>query len=266
MLENAIAAIGSAEERSARLEEQMKALLESWPMKPVVQALMGMRGLALVGAMGRTSELGEAWRCEHPRQLMACLGLVPSENTSSEQRRQGGSTKTGHSHARWLLIEAAHHDRLAPKISKELSVRPQGLSPEIKACAWKAQTRLHQRMMALLARGKQRHKVLVAVARELVGFVWQIFQRMAPRMTQAQGAALQEGSRLFGGNEETHHGASPTLTKGTHHPAKHPPNIQLEPRPGSWGGGHGDLIHEGRWRRGAARFPTLEPRLSRGSR
>ena len=215
VLEEASAAIGSAEERSARLEEQMKALLESWPMKPVVQALMGMRGLALVGAMGRTSELGEAWRCEHPRQLMACLGLVPSENTSSEQRRQGGSTKPGHSHARWLRIEAAHHYRLAPKISKELSVRPQGLSPEIKACAWQAQTRLHQRMRALLARGKQRHKVLVAVARELGGFVWQIFQRRVPRMTQAQGAALQEGSRLFGGNQETHHGASPTLTLKT---------------------------------------------------
>ena len=199
VLEDAIAAIGSAEERIARLEEQMTALLESWPMKPVVQALMGMRGFAQVGAMVLVSELGGAWRFSHPRQLMAYLGLVPTENTSDEKRRQGGITKTGNSHARWLLIEAAHHYRLSPKVSKELSVRQQGLSADLKACAWKAQTRLHQRMMALQARGKQRNKVTVAVARELTGFVWQIFQLMAPRMTQNQGAAVQEGSR-FGGN------------------------------------------------------------------
>ena len=185
VLEDAIAAIGSAEERIARLEEQMAALLPSWPMQPVVAALMGMRGFAQVGAMVLVSELGGAWRFSHPRQLMAYLGLVPTENTSDDKRRQGGITKTGNSHARWLLIEAAHHYRLSPKVSKELSVRQQGLSPEIKACAWKAQTRLHQRMMALQARGKQRNKVTVAVARELVGFVWQIFQLMAPRMTQS---------------------------------------------------------------------------------
>ena len=198
VLEDAIAAVGGAGERIARLEEQMTALLESWPMKPVVQALMGMRGFALVGAMVLTSELGGAWRFAHPRQLMAYLGLVPSENTSSEKRRQGGITKTGNSHARWLLIEAAHHYRLSPKVSKELSVRQQGLSADLKACSWKAQTRLHQRMMQLLARGKQRNKVTVAVARELTGFVWQIFQLMAPRMAQAQGTLVPQGSRFEG--------------------------------------------------------------------
>jgi len=146
VLEDTIAAIGSAEERIARLEEQMTALLPSWPMQPgsptlpaslvpsassVVAALMGIRGFARVGAMVLVSELGGAWRFAHPRQLMSCLGLVPSENTSDQKRRQGGSTKTGNSHARWLLIEAAHHYRLSPKVSKELSVRQQGLSPEI---------------------------------------------------------------------------------------------------------------------------------------
>jgi len=158
-----------------------------------------MRGFAQVGAMVLVSELGGAWRFSHPRQLMADLGLVPTENTSDEKRRQGGITKTGNSHARWLLIEAAHHYRLSPKVSKELSVRQQGLSPDIKACAWKAQDAPAPAMMALQARGKQRNKVTVAVARELTGFVWQIFQLMAPRMTLPQGAAVQEGSR-FGGN------------------------------------------------------------------
>jgi transposase len=128
-----IAAIGQAEERIARLEEQMETLLVSWPMQPVVAALMGLRGFARVGAMVLVSELGGAWRFDHPRQLMAYLGLVPTENTSDQKRRQGGITKTGNSHARWLLIEAAQHYRLSPKVSKELSVRQQGLSADLKA-------------------------------------------------------------------------------------------------------------------------------------
>ena len=145
---------------------------------------MGLRGFATVGAMVPVSELGGAWRFEHPQQLMAYLGLVPTESTSSEKRRQGGISKAGNSHARWLLIEAAHHYRLSPKVSKELSARQQGLSEDIKACSWKAQTRLHKRMMQLSARGKQRNKVTVAVARELCGFVWHIFRLMGPRMKQ----------------------------------------------------------------------------------
>jgi len=190
VLEDAIAAIAAAGERIGRLEDQMHTLLESWPMKPVVEAVMGMRGFALVGAMVLVSELGGAWRFDHPRQLMAYLGLVPAENTSDERRRQGGITKTGNSHARWLLIEAAQHYRLSPKVSKELSARQQGLSQEVKACSWKAQTRLHKRMMQLLARGKQRNKVTVAIARELTGFVWHIFRLMEPRMRPASTATV----------------------------------------------------------------------------
>src|SRR5204862_5297653 len=98
VLGDALTAIGTAGERIARLEEQMEALLPDWPMQPVVAALMGMRGFARVGAMVLTSELGEAWRFRHPRQLMAYLGLVPSENTSDQKRRQGGITKSGNSH------------------------------------------------------------------------------------------------------------------------------------------------------------------------
>ena len=164
VLEDAIRAIGSAEERIARLEDQMQALLESWPMKPVVAAMMALHGFARVSAMVLVSELGSAWRFAHPRQLMAYLGLVPTENTSDQKRRQGGITKTGNSHARWLLIEAAQHYRLSPKVSKELSMRQEGQCAEVKACAWKAQTRLHKRMMQLCARGKERNKVTVAVA------------------------------------------------------------------------------------------------------
>ena len=183
VLEDALRAISVAGERIARLEEQIGALLDSWHMKPVVAALMGLRGFQLVGAMVLVSELGNAWRFEHPRQLMAYLGLVPSERSSGTKRRLGAISKAGNSHARWLLIEAAHHYRLPPKVSKELSRRQEGLSDEIKTCSWKAQSRLHARMMRLYARGKQRNKIIVAVARELTGFVWRVFQIMAPQMT-----------------------------------------------------------------------------------
>jgi transposase len=182
VLEDALNAITTAEERIGRLEEQMEALLLEWPMQPVVAALMALRGFGRVSAMVLVSELGGAWRFDHPRQLMAYLGLVPGEHTSDEKKRRRGITKTGNAHARWLLIEAAQHYQLSPKVSKELSARQQGLSKEIKACSWKAQTRLHKRMTQLLARGKERNKVTVAVARELCGFVWQIFRLMEPRL------------------------------------------------------------------------------------
>jgi transposase len=182
VLEDSLRAISVATERITRLEEHMGTMLESWEMKPVVEALMGLRGFQLIGAMVLVSELGQGWRFDHPRQLMGYLGLVPSEKTTGTKRRQGSITKTGNAHARWILIEAAHHYRLAPKVSKELSKRQEGLSDAIKQCSWKAQTRLHARMMRLYARGKHRNKVIVAIARELAGFVWHIFRLMAPQM------------------------------------------------------------------------------------
>jgi transposase len=180
VLEDALCNIDNTTQRIARLEEQMNLLLESWRMKPVVEALMGLRGFQVIGAMILCSELGEGWRFEHPRQLMAYLGLVPTESSSGDSRSQGRITKTGNGHARWLLVEAAHHYRLPPKVSKELSARQEGLSAQIKAYSWKCQLRLHGRMMRLYARGKHRNKIVVAIARELCGFVWGIFH-MAQR-------------------------------------------------------------------------------------
>ena len=185
VLEDALRVISESEGRIRRLEEGMEALLEEWAMKPVVQALMGLRGFQRIGAMVIVSELGGAWRFAHPRQLMAYLGLVPTESSSGERRRQGSISKCGNSHARWLMLEASHHYRLAPKVSKELSTRQEGLSEEIKKCSWQAQTRLYKRLRQLLARGKHRNKAQVAVARELVGFVWQVFRLMEPKMTAA---------------------------------------------------------------------------------
>jgi transposase len=176
ILEEYLIAIGAAAERIARTEEAMRDLLEQWRLKPAVEALMAMKGFQLVAAMILVSELGAVDRFTHPRQLMAYLGLIPSESSSSEKRRQGAITKCGNAHARWLLVECAQHYAAPPKVSKELSRRQQKQPREVRATSWKAQNRLHHRYRRLLARGLQRNKAMVAIARELCGFIWELLR------------------------------------------------------------------------------------------
>jgi transposase len=121
----------------------MGDLLEQWRLKPAVRALMAMKGFQTVAAMILVSELGEVHRFTHPRQVMAYLGLVPTENSSSERRRQGHITKCGNAHARWLLVECAQHYVAPPKVSKELSRRQEGESHEVRARAKPAASSLH---------------------------------------------------------------------------------------------------------------------------
>ena len=176
ILEDYLMAIDAAQERIERCEQAMRDLLPGWRLKPAVEALMSFKGFQIVAAMILVSELGEIHRFAHPRQVMAYLGLVPTENTSSDKRRQGGITKCGNSHARWLLIESAQHYITPPKVSKELSKRQEGQPREVRAISWKAQNRLHGRFMRLAARRLQRNKALVAIARELCGFVWELLR------------------------------------------------------------------------------------------
>ncbi len=107
---------------------------------------------------------------------MAYLGLVPTENTFDEKRRQGGLTQCGNAHARWLLIESAQHYLTPPKVSQELSKRQEGQSTKVRAISWRAQNRWHRRFTRLAARRLQRNKALVAIARELCGFVWELLR------------------------------------------------------------------------------------------
>ena len=174
ILEEYLQGIAAAGERIARCEEAMRALLEKWHLRPAVEALMAMKGFRTVAAMILVSELGEVHRFSHPRQVMAYLGLVPTENTSSDRRRQGHITKCGNAHARWLLVECAQHYATPPKVSKELSRRQEGQPQEVRALSWKAQHRLHARFARLSARRLQRNKALVAIARELCGFIWEL--------------------------------------------------------------------------------------------
>jgi transposase len=178
ILEEYLMAIGAAGERIERCEAGMHELLEKWRLEPAVRALMAMKGFQTVAAMILVSELGEVHRFAHPRQVMAYLGLVPTENTSNDKRRQGRITKCGNPECfrGWLLVECAQHYATPPKVSAQLSRRQQGQREEVRAISWRAQQRLHRRYTRLLGRRLQRNKAMVAIARELCGFIWELLR------------------------------------------------------------------------------------------
>src|SRR5258707_1046130 len=176
ILEEYLQGIDAAHNRVERIEASMLTLLETWRLKPAVEALMAFRGFQLVAAMITVSELGDIHRFEQPRQLMTYLGLVPTESSSGPHQRLDGISRCGNSHQRWLLTECAEHYAIPPKISKELSRRQEGQSETVLALSWKAQNRLHLRFTRLLARRLQRNKAKIAVARELCGFVWAVLR------------------------------------------------------------------------------------------
>lgn len=141
----------------------------------LVSRLRCMRGIDTLTAVGLVAEIGDFHAFSHPKQLASFLGLVPSEFSSGERRRQGAITKAGSSHARRLLIEAAWHYRRRPTISLALRRRQDGQPPAAIEAAWRAQLRLSRRWAHLDSqRGKRRTTVAVAVARELACFVWEI--------------------------------------------------------------------------------------------
>ena len=179
VLEESIIAVDAANERIERLEMHMKKQLETWERKPFVEALMAFRGFDVVAAMIVISELGDLSRFKNPRQLMAYVGMVPSEESSGERRRQGGITKCGNSHARWILIECATHNRNQPAVSERLSKRQTGQSREVRIISWRAQQRLNYRYRTLSARRIHHNKVTVAVARELLAFIWELHHQVA---------------------------------------------------------------------------------------
>jgi transposase len=174
VLEDYIAAVEAAQARRDRLTAQIEAMLPDWTLAPVVAALQTMRGTALVNAATLIAELGDLSRFANPRQLMAYLGLVPSEHSSGASVRRGGITKAGNGAARRLLIEAAWSYRFPARISRELLLRQESQSKPIRDIAWKGQVRLCARYRKLARTGKPANVVTTAIARELTGFVWAI--------------------------------------------------------------------------------------------
>lgn len=160
--------------RVARLEQALRDQLPAWPLRPQVQALMALRGVQLIAAMTLVAELQDFTRFAHPRQLMAYVGLVPGEHSSGPKRRQGSITKAGNSAARRMLVEVAWQYLHGPRVSPIIARRHDQLPKAVTDIAWAAQLRLNAKFKRLLARKVMKTKAVVAVARELVGFIWAI--------------------------------------------------------------------------------------------
>jgi transposase len=165
-------AIEQVEERIHTLEQRMQATAETAPFATPVGWLRCFGGIDTVTALSLVAELHGIERFASPRELMAYLGLVPSEHSSSERPRRGAITKAGNSHARRLLIEASWHYRHPPRLGVALKQRRQGQPAAVVAIPDKAQQRLYRRQRHLTGRGKRPAQAVVAAARELSGFIW----------------------------------------------------------------------------------------------
>jgi transposase len=157
-------------------------------MRAVIEALQAMRGVSKLVATTVVAEVGKFSRFEHPRELMGYSGTVPSEHSSGDSKRRGSITKTGNAHVRRVIGEAAWHYRHRPRVIGQLRTRQRGLSDEAIDIAWKAQQRLHQRYMRLAIRGKNKNKAVTAVAREMLGFMWDIATRIERAHQDAKAA------------------------------------------------------------------------------
>jgi transposase len=175
-----LAEVDHASGRILRLEQAIDdAVKQASPtVRAVIDGLQALRGVAKLSATTLAVEIGCFSRFETAKQLMAYCGVVPSEHSSGNTRRQGAITKTGNAHVRRVLFESAWGCRHRPNLGKSLKQRQRGLSAATNEIAWKAQHRLHRRYIALSARGKPSPKVLGAIGRELLGFIWAIAVRI----------------------------------------------------------------------------------------
>jgi transposase len=171
-------AVREAHDRAERITAALREQVATWRWHGVVRALMTLRGVESVAAVTLVAELGDLARFAHPKQLMSYLGLVPSEYSTGESRVQGKITKTGNGHARRILIESAWTYRLPARMSRELVVRNEGQPKVVRDIAWRAQLRLSSRFRRLQARGVHHNKTCTAIARELVGFIWDIARQV----------------------------------------------------------------------------------------
>jgi transposase len=179
-LQEYIDAVHESLNRIERLTEQIRQMVPDWRLAPIVDALQAARGVSLIVAVTMLSEIGDLNRFQHPGQLMAYLGLVPSEHSTGDNIKRGGITKTGNGHARKVLVEAAWTYRLQPRVSRALLKRQENLPESVREIAWKVQLRLCARYKKLISRGKTKQVVVTAIARELSAFLWAIAKELAP--------------------------------------------------------------------------------------
>ncbi len=172
--------MNEVEHMAARVKRLEVAILEvvklaPEPMQELIRGLQALRGVAHISAVTIASELGNiSSRFPSARKLMGYCGVFPSEDSSGKRIRRGGITKAGNAHLRRIVVESAWSYRHLPRVGEKLRKRHQGVPAEITEIAWKAQHRLHKRYMKMMNAGKDQRKVMTAVARELLGFIWAI--------------------------------------------------------------------------------------------
>lgn len=175
VLDNYLLAIEQVEERLKALDVLIEEAATEDACAEHVGWLRCLRGIDTVTAMTILAELHDFRRFTHPSDLMAYLGLTPSEYSSGSRVKRGSITKTGNTHVRRVLVEAAWSYRHRPAVSASLRKRRQGQPPAVIAIADRAQLRLHRRYYHLKEGYQKPHNVVtVAIARELVGFIWAV--------------------------------------------------------------------------------------------
>jgi transposase len=183
VLEDYLRTVEDLGARVGRHTRSIVELVESWSLKPLVKALQSLRGVNIISATVLAAELGDLARFETAPKLMGYLGLVPSESSSGETRQQGRITRAGNGYARRILVEAAWAYRFRASKSAAIRARSRGVSEEVQRIAWRAQERLCGRYRKLTARGKNKNRTVIAIARELAGFIWAIGRQ--PKLLEA---------------------------------------------------------------------------------
>ena len=167
-------AVDQIDRRIDALESELDRLAHAGPHAELIARLRCIRGIDTLTALGLVCEVGDFSRFRTAEQFMSFVGLVASEHSSGQGRRQGSITKAGSTHARRLLVESAWHARRRPTVGYELARRHRGQDPGVLERSWRCQQRLHHRWRRMSGRGKPHQKIVVACARELAGFVWAI--------------------------------------------------------------------------------------------
>jgi transposase len=174
VLEEMMLAMRQAQERQQRLEQAIAAAVPEWSLAEVVTALRAMRGIDLISAATLLAEIGDLSRFRTPTELMAYLGLVPSEDSTGDVIKRGPITKAGNRRARRMLVECAWSYQHPPRVGSAKQPKVDAAPPAVREIAWKAQCRLYRRYRALIKNNKLKTVAIVAIARELSGFIWAV--------------------------------------------------------------------------------------------
>jgi transposase len=174
LFQESLQAIYESESRLQRLEASIIQIAQNGALGPVIQALQVLKRVAAVSAIALVAEIGSFGRFRNPAQLMAYLGLVPREHSTGISTRRGGITKAGSRVSRRIMVESSWSYRHKPSIGRELRKRSEGQASELLAISWRAQLRLNKKYHKLINRGKSPNIAVTVVARELVGFIWEV--------------------------------------------------------------------------------------------